>query len=176
MSKDSCFVSPLYFSQKSEDLFSLSSKFFLFNIFFFFKFQIRLLIEKVCDQPESGGAGERERVVEFSSPTWQVSGQWSVLGAGPGQSLGLTGAHHDQLGGFKTFQWFQTTLQNGENFTPGRKYYLNQIIRQERFWPFLNLVSTPPRLSDVLMCQESNFREELLVWIVKIQIMKTLRG
>ena len=33
-----------------------------------------------------------------------------------------------------------------------------------------------PRLSDVLMCQESNFREELLVWIVKIQITKTLRG
>ena len=34
MSKDSCFVSPLYFSQNREDLFSPSSKFFL-NIFFF---------------------------------------------------------------------------------------------------------------------------------------------
>jgi len=34
--------------------------------------EIRLLTEKVADQPESGGLGERERVVEFSSPTWQV--------------------------------------------------------------------------------------------------------
>ena len=100
MSKDSCFVSPLYFSQKSEDLFSLSSKFFFFNIFFFFKFQIRLLIEKVCDQPESGGAGERERVVEFSSPTWQVSGQWSVRGRGrdnPSASQGLITTNLEDL-------------------------------------------------------------------------------
>jgi len=34
--------------------------------------EIRLLTEKVADQPESSGLGERERVVEFSSPTWQV--------------------------------------------------------------------------------------------------------
>mgnify|MGYP003335873910 CR=1 FL=1 len=33
--------------------------------FSFFKFQIRLLTEKVADQPETSGAGERERVVEW---------------------------------------------------------------------------------------------------------------
>ena len=30
-----------------------------------------MLTEKVCDQPES--SLDRERIVEFSSPTWQVS-------------------------------------------------------------------------------------------------------
>ena len=81
-------------------------------------------------------------------------------------------AHHSKLGGFKTFEWFQTTLQNGENFTG------SQILPKSNYsvWPFLNHCSTPRLcLSHVLMCQESNFREELLVWIVKIQITETLR-
>jgi len=34
------------------------------------QYEIRLLTEKVSDQPESGGG--LERTVEFSSPTWQV--------------------------------------------------------------------------------------------------------
>lgn len=33
-------------------------------------FETRMLTEKVCDQPES--SLDRERIVEFSSPTWQV--------------------------------------------------------------------------------------------------------
>ena len=39
--------------------------------FIFLKFQVRLLTERVCDQPESS-VDRQERIVEFSIPTWQV--------------------------------------------------------------------------------------------------------
>ena len=170
MSKDSCFVSPLYFSQNQEDLFSPSSKFFL-NIFFF------QIPDSFADR-ESGWPAwvRRPRGKGESGGVQQphLAGQWSLVYRGRVQcdNPRPNRAHHSKLGGFKSFEWFQTTLQNGENFTG------SQTLPQSNYsvWPFLNHCSTPRLcLSHVLMCQESNFREELLVWIVKIQITETLR-
>ena len=97
MSKDSCFVSPLYFSQKSEDLFSLSSKFFLFNIFFFQIPDPFADRESVWPARVWRGWGEGEGG-GVQQP--HLAGQWSVRGRGrdnPSASQGLITTNLEDL-------------------------------------------------------------------------------
>ena len=67
------------------------------------KFQIRLLTEKVSDQPEC--SLDKERIVEFSSPTWQVRYQtwlkstlwcWIGLGCFVGIMVGENQNHNNK--------------------------------------------------------------------------------
>lgn len=143
MSKDPCFVSPLYFSQKSEDLFSLSSKFFFFNIFFFQIPDPFADRESVWPARVWRGRGEGEGG-GVQQP--HLAGQWSVVsgvwGRGRGPEPAVQGLITTNLEDLKLSN-DSKQLCKMEKTLPGRKYYLNQIIRQERFWPFSNLVSTP---------------------------------
>ena len=64
------------FAQNSDDITIFLVLTFLMKYYFCLKFQIRLLTERVSDQPES--SVDRERIVEFSIPTWQVRHQFIV--------------------------------------------------------------------------------------------------